>query len=537
MPWSFMRSAPSATVRRVARRRPETLLYALALAAGVAPLWVGRHLPMVDLPQHLHLVAVLRHLDDPGTLYPAFFVRNTSFTPYLGCYEAVRLLAALFPLEAADRLFLSAYVVAVPLSGAFLLWSLKRPAWPSLLALPFAYGDSFAWGFVNACAAWPLALFGAGACLRALAEPSARRWPVMLGACLVAALLFHVAGFAFLLLAVPLLVVLDPARGRKSAEVSARVLGGRRGVLWALVPGTLVFLGWGLTRLAAPSEIVPGAPWRAWGPLLSARNLVFKGFAQNAAELPSVLANELRDGSDRWPACAAAAVALAALAASALDRSRQGERDERGASAPLALAVLALLCFFALPFDVRGQVYYLNTRFAQPAAILLACSVRTVAGRQERAFLGAGVAVALVLGAVMGRGFAAYDLEAGALDALVPATLPRPRVMGLVFDPSARSVTHPVFLHAAAELARARGGICNFSFASTPQAPVHYRVSPPPTFPSEWRPGEFRYEVEGRYYDHFLLRGRDPHSVFGARLGTELEIVGHEGAFWLVRRR
>ena len=39
---------------------------------------------MVDLPQHLHLISVLHRLDDPTTLYPAFFERRAPAHPLPG---------------------------------------------------------------------------------------------------------------------------------------------------------------------------------------------------------------------------------------------------------------------------------------------------------------------------------------------------------------------------------------------------------------------------------------------------------------------
>src|SRR5688572_32988588 len=105
--------------------------YVLALIAGTLPLWIADRLPMVDLPQHLHLISVLHRLDDPTTLFPEYFARRPELTPYLGYYYAVSLLNWLLPLELANRVFLSAYVAGLPLSLAFLLRSLKRPAWPA----------------------------------------------------------------------------------------------------------------------------------------------------------------------------------------------------------------------------------------------------------------------------------------------------------------------------------------------------------------------------------------------------------------------
>ena len=135
--------------RRVRRHLPEQFAWIFALICGVAPLWASQALPLVDLPQHLHLISVLHRLNDASTLFPEVFARRPELTPYLGYYYVVSALNWLMPLELANRLFLSLYVAGLPLSLAFLLKSLKRPTWPALLALPFAYGDSFAWGFIN----------------------------------------------------------------------------------------------------------------------------------------------------------------------------------------------------------------------------------------------------------------------------------------------------------------------------------------------------------------------------------------------------
>src|SRR5262249_20015240 len=80
--------------------------FALALLAGVAPLWCARQLPMVDLPQHLHLISVLHRLKDPTTLYPQVFAARAELTPYLGYYYLVSGLSWLVPLELPHRPFL-----------------------------------------------------------------------------------------------------------------------------------------------------------------------------------------------------------------------------------------------------------------------------------------------------------------------------------------------------------------------------------------------------------------------------------------------
>jgi hypothetical protein len=298
----------------------------------------------------------------------------------------------------------------------------------------------------------------------------------------------------------------------------------------------LLFLGWVALRLGQPAEIAPGQPWKAWGPLLSPENLSYKPFAQNRDELLQVLANLFHDGSDRWPLYAVGSVAVVGLVLGLA----LGDPRPEGPVARfrlLGLGVIALVLFFVLPFDMRGYIYYLNTRYAHLAAALLIASVPVTRPAHQRPLLWASAACALLLCGVLGRGFRAFSREASEWDELVAATAPRPRVMGLIYETRSYVVRFPVFLHSAAVLARARGGITNFSFALTPHSPLRYVGTPPPTFPSEWQPQEFSYATMGGFYDHFLVRGVDPTRIFGARLQTELAVVAHVGDSWLVRRR
>lgn len=508
--------------------------FALALLAAVAPLWCARQLPMVDLPQHLHLISVLHRLEDPTTLYPQVFAARAELPPYLGYYHAVSLASWVVPLELANRLFLATMVAGLPLAMAFLLRSLGRPRWPAVLAIPFAYGDSFGWGFVNSSASFVLALLSAGLFVRALTDAEhRRRWAAVQAGVLLAVVLMHVQGFLFLALALPFLLLTT----RVPEDAARRSLRPRLPALLSTVPAVLLFGVWGAGRLLATSEVQEGAPWKAWGPLLSARNLAFKPLRQNLDEFPEVLANLLRDGADRWGARAVALVAVLGLVLW-IAGPRAGPREgpvERWRLAGLAL--LAWLLFLALPFDIRGAVYYLNTRYAHLAAPLALAAVPPVAARFRPVLLAAGALAALALAVPLGAGFRAFDLEAAPLLRFAEETPPGPRIMGLVFEPGSRVMRHPVFLHAAAVPARLRGGVTNFSFARTPHSPVRYRGEPPPTFPSEWRPDGFRWDSMGPAYSHFLVRGVDPGAVFGARLGREVTPVdAADGMAWLESR-
>lgn len=513
-------------------------VYPVAVLVAAAPLWATELLPMVDLPQHLHLISALRRLDDPTTLYPQLFERRGEFTPYLGYYHLVGLLGWLLPLELANRLFLSACVIALPLSVAFLLEALERPTWPSLLAIPFAYGDAFGWGFLNYLSSIPLALLACGAFVRAITAPAAgarMRWSWTCGALVLLVLAFHVQTFAFLGLALPLLLLTTAAPEDAAGGVRLRA---RLPVVAAMLPAVTLFLGWVALRASRPSPIAPGEPWKAWGPALSPQNLSVKPPGQNLEELFSLGGNLLRGGADAWPMRAALAVgAVACLLA--LFAHLRGEPRVRGVGRwrGLLLGGAALVLFFALPFDVRGYIYYLNTRYLHLVWPLLLAALPTLRTDVRDRLMLAAALVPVATAAVLGHGFARFDDEARALVALRADVAARPMVMGLIHAAGSRHLNHPVYLHSAAELARAGGGAANFSFASTPHSPLRFRGAPPPTFPSEWRPQELDLQRHGQAYDHFLIRGAHPAQVFGERLGAQYEIAARRGDFWLVQRR
>ena len=508
----------------------------MALGLAALPLWLTRTLPLVDLPQHLHLISVLHRLHDPTTLYPQVFAARGELTPYLGYYALVDALNWLLPLDVANKVFLTGYIVGLPLALGFLLRSLGRPRWVSLVAIPFAYGDSFSWGFINYCASVPLALLAAGLFVRALVDaPHRRRWAGANGAVLAAVLLFHVQAFAFLAFALPFLLLTtrvpeDAARTKFVDRVRARG--------WALasvIPGVVLFLVWVVARLGAPAEVEAGAPWHAWGPMLSPENLAFKPFSKNGSELLGVLANALRDGSDRWPVYAAFGLGVAGWMGLVGGRapSREGVVERWRL---VGLGAIALVLFFTLPFDIRGYIYYLNTRFAHLAVPLLLAAVAPVAAPRRAFLMWGGLGLGALVAGVYGKAYRAFDEEAAPLERMAQAAGARPRVMALMFNPSSRVVTHPVFLHAGAVLAREGGGFTNFSFASTPHSPIQWAHAAPVTFPSEWQPDGFRYDSMGPAYDTFLLRGKSPEAVFRDVLGTELRVTAQAADFFLLQR-
>jgi hypothetical protein len=171
------------------------------------------------------------------------------------------------------------------------------------------------------------------------------------------------------------------------------------------------------------------------------------------------------------------------------------------------------------------------------AAALLVCCVPVFSPVWSKRLVWLGGVVALFTAVPLARSFKAFDDDEQQLESLAAAASPKARVMGLVFATGSRASTHPVFLHASTVIARLEGGLTNFSFALTPHSPLMYRGEPPPTFASEWRPDQMNWETQGRFYDHFVVRGVDPRRIFGPLLENQLEIAAQAGDWFLVKKR
>ena len=514
------------------------LPWGIALIAGIVPLWIPRRLPIVDMPQHLHLISVMQRLTDPTTLYPEYFQLRKGFTSYLGYYYSVDALSFVMPLEIANRVFVSLCLLSLPLSVAFLLRTFRRATWPALLTIPLAYGDSLAWGFINSSVSFSFAILTAACFVRTIEDEKRRlRWGVATALLLVLVLTFHVQPFVFLGLALPFLLLTSTAPDGVRAK---------RGAVLSVLPGVAMFLFWVASRARNPSKVVPPELWNpienSWdavGPLLSPQNFVFKGFLKNLKSLIQFpegwrhppefpLLGRFLEGPNEHRVLFA--ILLLAIAATVLGLVSANSREpRRGGYRLLGLAAISALLYFYLPLDILGHMYKVNIRHATYIAVFLLAAIPDMPKRARRVATWLALACVISFVVPMARAFHAFDAESTDLEAVAKAAPARAKVMGLMYNEYSDLFTHPVFVHAATEIAREKGGVANFSFALTQHSPLQYRREPPPSFPNEWYPQTMDWEKHGSHYDCILLRGDptadtsnhiDMHLVLRKKMGT-----------------
>ena len=503
------------------------LCFALCLAATLLPLWIGRHLPAVDWPQHLFLIHLLDALDDPGFAFREFFVEEPGFT-YLVFYYSVHFIARIFPLEIAFKIFLSLLLTGIPLSLLFLLRALKRSRWLCLLSFPMLFTYSFYWGLFSFMATIPWTFLAIGCFVHVLGDEfRTKRWALYCaGAALSLTLLqlTHAAAMVFPALALPAMLLLTPSdRPRRVAAVLS------------VVPGVALFFIWLVAGQARPPE--PGSgPWQAVGSLFESRTYLFDPLAARLSRLPSHLAGGFWSYADR-PALFVWLGVIALVIALSIFRPQKPDLPLAPRLRPAALFLLAFACYLFLPMDVKGYMYQIYPRYSQLAALLLIAALPFPFGKAYRIYAVAATALGLYFGINLAVQFHRFDVEAREFDAAISLIPENSRIMHLVVDPRSRVSAHAVYLHYAALAAARTNGVPSFSLARHDPFPVHYRQGahvPSPRW--EWRPQQFDWKSEASWFDVYLVRGASAEKLFGKHL-RHVEPVGEAGGWAVYRRR
>jgi hypothetical protein len=483
-------------------KRADDVLVVLALAACAALCLAFRYLPMVDLPQHYAMVSILLHGADPAWGFAQRYTTDFLHRPYATVYWLGEALGRFMPLGAAMRIVVAVCTVA-PLAGAYaLLVATRRPRVWLLLAVPFAFGSLWHWGFLNFLLGTGMFLAGLGLVVVAIERPS-RTASAGVGVLGVALFFTHFHGLVMLLMFAP---VFAWAWNRES---------GRAGFVRALAP-------------LAPSAVAAAAfVLITWAQAEGSWAQLNPGLGERLERFPEFLGAGL---PDPWPE--AGLIALVAVAASGLVLGT-GPPLERRALVALAIALAAQVAmYFVLPLNTNTATY-VSARHALLVVLLAVPLLPDLEGWRAHAVrVAAGLVAALGLVAV-GRHLACFDGEARDFDGVLAEMKPARRVVPLVFARGGACVGPRAFpyLHFAAYYQAAEGGELARSFAVVWNVPIRYRADYrryPIREEIEWAPSQITRE-DAQHFDYALVRGGPP------RLPQELgmQLVARSGTWTL----
>jgi hypothetical protein len=513
---------------------PFALLFWSCTLLFLLPVWLTRFLPLVDLPQHLAFINVLRNYNNPATDYRRvlslhLFPQHNVLHLFL-CYP----LSFLVGIEGANRLFLTGYVILLPLAMLHLLDTLNARREFVFFSFLFIYNLNLLWGFMGTALAIPLVLFLLSFELRWLSSMTSRGssfasrhlLPLTLSSILFI-LIFLGHSLMFLFAAV-LYVALVIAHLRRSRDRSLLAL-------IPLIPVLAIFV----------------IPWQAQvfssknGGLLS---MVLGGFQLTnplSRPLDFIAATGFRADdvtSFLYKLLLIAAITLITVHAV---RLRFKSLFQERLLIPSLLVLLSLAAYLFFPDAVpQAWLGLLNQRFAVFAWLFLIPLVALLAAelpamRRPVAFVSScalALCILLSAGNALYR-FVAFDREARPMALLITRLPPDRKVVGLPYElrPRHDLTGYDVFIHSGCYYQVFKRGYPGFSLASFRYSPIQYRDSSGFIQPGqEWSPWHFIFPDGWQFYDYFLVHGQ-PRPPTSENL-QQMRLVATDGA-WSVYQR
>lgn len=502
--------------------------WALAVCATltIAPLYLSRHPPFCDLPEHVAAIATLRHYWDPSWDLQRYFVllHDPTRTPYL-LYDAIAAVLAVFfgSAERANLLLLSLVGLGFPYALRALLAATHRDVRLAVIACPLFWNGALGQGLLTFVAAIPVTLFALASTARQLEAPKRSR-AFFLAALTVAIFYLHFSTFVLLVVGSLVMALAFPAEG--SVRVGARLARLPRQLGW-LVPGVLAVL-----VLYARSSVFHPNPARDGS---VGRVVRFRGTLDLLRDLPTWSFDFWRGHVD--DVCGALLALLLLVLCIRVGRPQEAHHGTSRAAPLLFLAALAL--YFTMPHQV-GFAFILDQRLAPIVALLTPLLARPARDRLTDALVASLYALAIVVGGNALWQMRAYDRnEAYAFDHVLRG-LPRgKKLLTLMFDPSSEYTNINPYLHFGSFYSARFGGVSSFSFVEVPHWPVQYRPEAAPPKKEvvfwDWNPCLYRNTIDGPYYDFVLTRGA-MNPFDHAPAGPTWRIIGQARDFTLFEK-
>ena len=320
--------------------------------AALVPIWSARVLPILDAPIHLALARGWHSMGDPRFAMAAHYAIRLRPVPYLLYYTLVHGGMFVFDIETANKVVLSIYVLAFPVSVAVCARSLGRDPRLGLWGFVFVFNPCWIYGYVSYLLGTVAFLFSVAALFGWLATGGR----ALLAAFVVASITTyfgHVLTWSLLVASTIALAAAEPWIRRSRAEASAPLV--RRLASCAALTPTLIF---------ALATFWDEHRSRAY----VARDAGFRGTWrwpwQAVAELP-------RRALDVFPGWLDTAVFVVALSCTIFLCRRCGVSRARRLLVVLGVVAISWL---ALPYEVsKPVVFFQISGRLPPLLMVLAC--------------------------------------------------------------------------------------------------------------------------------------------------------------------
>ena len=515
--------------------RALVLLFVVAWSSTLYPIWRPRFLPLLDLPNHLDAIAIWHRYSIESWGYSRFYRLNLLPLPYWGYFFPVHMMAYAMPIEIANKVYLSAYALFLPLGAAALAKQMGRSPALSLFAFPLVFNMNFSFGFITFCAGMTLMLFALVMLDRFLQSPSRLR----------AAALLVLTTFLYTTHVLPWLFFGVSATILLGSHLWGRVSDEKMGFRWPRVIAAasmmLPSVALGIFAFRAAQD---GSTHVKAGPL---------DYRASFESLSPAIEQAIHRVVATWPGERAIEIILGFAVLWMLmmvsQRSTATDEPAQGTGYRYRLELLLLLACAAtlyLPMHLFKPVdlWMIGGRFVAVVALFAVLLPRgpirfawPMRGGGRALLLVAAVGLHVYYCASLTRQWRAFDRRAAPLRRLC-GRIPRGSstltlILGELTDPSVEYQAVPyVQFHAYAQFFA--GGYEPWALnTGFPMVPKPGKALPSP----RWKqPTQFRFDQHGIYYDYILIRGEPfDHQMFGPDDAPRAPLVGHDGEWRLYK--
>jgi hypothetical protein len=481
----------------------------------LVPLWVPRYLPLLDLPNHIDAIAIWHRYYDPTWRYSEYYDLNLLPVPYWGYFFPVHMMSYLVPIEVANKIYLSAYALALPLGCLLLATRMGRSPWLALFTFPLVFNMNFMFGFITCSAGMAVLPFCLYALDLFLEAPNAKRG---IGLFFAVMMLYftHVLPWLYFGVAALFLLFCHGWHPRRMLAASALML-----------PSVgMAILGFHDASSSGTTAVTHGhlqfeAKWEKMGALLG--------------DIPNRIITEWQtDDTGYWFLLLMAVLWLLVI----LGSNASDEEPRPGFRFRLeVLFLLAALAIFKLPIYQKKPVdlWMVGGRFVSVAAMLGALLPRGAITGRRRWLMLPVVAACIWYPLTLNKHWMRFSRRAAGLQKVM-THVPRGSstltlIAGETNDPDAdpQAVAFLQF-HSYAQL---YGGGYNPWALSTgfPMVPKKDKKLPAPT----WKqPHSFRMDEHGVFYDYVVTMGEaTDHSLISGSDAARAPLIAKEGAWRL----
>ncbi|MBK6697692.1 MAG: hypothetical protein IPG50_36730 [Myxococcales bacterium] len=503
-----------------AMSRAWTLIFRVIALAGALPLALTKHLPFADLPEHVAVIATLRHWWTPSWRSQENFVVEGLLRTQYFLYDLVGAALA-FPLGTAERanfVIVVATAIGFPYALAALLRSLGRDPRLGLFGVLLFWNRALAEGLLPFVTSIPVTLFTLSLVVkRARAAAPLAKDGLRLALLTLAIFYLHLSSYLLFVLAAGVVVV---GLRRPDAPVFWSLSGVRqlaRGSSW-LAPSLLVALLFAASSSVTHPDLREGA---------HAETVRFLPKMHLLGQLPLWM-------HDFWTTTFDDVFALVAwvgigTAIVAARSSVRGEVERADGRVAASLVLTVGLLYFTLPTQV-GFAFILDLRMAPFVGAFFVLLAAPPPGRWRELSVATVAVAALGLAATSAVEMVRLERDEGRHIDTVLRNLPEgKRLLSLIFDPRSRYTKIAPHLHIGSYYRARYGGLASFSFSELPHWPVRYRKgAAPPAKPIvfwDFDPCQYRNTSDGPYYDFVLVRGRE-RPFFEGLPGPRFRLIG-----------